>query len=82
MAWTTLVLLKEPFQNTILATLGLNLPTPKVFAKNYKMKIIFVEDFVVDISLVLSTTWKKVFSNSFLVLKQLIFHNQQNSYML
>jgi hypothetical protein len=56
MAWTTLVLLKEPFQNTILATLGLSPPTPKVFAKNYKMKIIFVEDFVVDISLVLSTT--------------------------
>jgi hypothetical protein len=29
------------------------------------MKIIFVEDFVVDISLVLSTTWKKVFQIAF-----------------
>jgi hypothetical protein len=56
MAWTTLVLLKEPFQNTILAILDLNPPTPKVFAKNYKMKIIFIEDFLVGISLVFSTT--------------------------
>jgi len=67
MAWTTLVLLKEPFQNTILATLCLNPLSPEVFAKNCKMKIIFVEDFVVDISLVLSTTLKS-FSNSFLLL--------------